>query len=104
VILDTREAEIRRTVVQSQPRQIGLETLSRKNPSQKKKKKKTGEVAQSVDPEFKPQCRKRKRIRKIGGVEGRTLDQQKLKRCSSQGLGGAQWHSAGLVPTRPCAH
>jgi hypothetical protein len=36
VILTTQEAEIRRTVVQSQPRQIVHETLSRKNTSQKK--------------------------------------------------------------------
>jgi hypothetical protein len=37
VILDIQEAEIRRIVIQSQPRQIVWETLSQKNPSQKKK-------------------------------------------------------------------
>jgi hypothetical protein len=36
VILATQEAEIRRTVVQSQPGKIVLETLSQKHPSQKK--------------------------------------------------------------------
>jgi hypothetical protein len=36
VILATQEAEIRRIVFQSQPGQIVKETLSRKNPSQKK--------------------------------------------------------------------
>jgi hypothetical protein len=36
IILVTWEAEIRRIAVQSQPRQIVLETLSHKKPSQKK--------------------------------------------------------------------
>jgi hypothetical protein len=36
IILATQEAEIRRIVVQSQSRQIVHETLSRKNPSQKR--------------------------------------------------------------------
>jgi hypothetical protein len=36
VILTTLEAEIRRTVVQSQPRQIVSEILSGKNPTQKR--------------------------------------------------------------------
>jgi hypothetical protein len=35
VILSTQEAEIRRIMVQSQPRQIACETLSQKKPSQK---------------------------------------------------------------------
>jgi hypothetical protein len=35
LILATQEAEIRKIVVQSQPRQIVHETLSRKYPSQK---------------------------------------------------------------------
>jgi hypothetical protein len=61
VLLATQEAETRRIEVQSQPGQIVLETLFRKkNPSQKR----TGEVAQGVSPEFKPQYRKkRKEIR-----------------------------------------
>jgi hypothetical protein len=45
-------------VVQSQPRQIICETLSRKNPSQKR----TGGVVQGVGPEFKPQYCKKKKI------------------------------------------
>jgi hypothetical protein len=36
VILATQKAEIRKITVQSQPRQIVLETLSQKNPSQKR--------------------------------------------------------------------
>jgi hypothetical protein len=38
VILATQEADIKRMVVQSQPRQTVCESLSGKNPSQKKKK------------------------------------------------------------------
>jgi hypothetical protein len=37
-------------MVQSLPGEIVLETLSQKNPSQKR----TGGVSQGVDPEFKP--------------------------------------------------
>jgi hypothetical protein len=36
IILTTKEPEIRRIVVRSQPGQIVLKTLSQKNPSQKK--------------------------------------------------------------------
>jgi hypothetical protein len=46
-----QEAEIRRIMVQSQSEQIIHETLSRKNPAQKR----AGGVVQGVDPEFKPQ-------------------------------------------------
>jgi hypothetical protein len=57
-ILAIQEAEIRRIVVQSQPRQIVHSTLSWKNPSQKS----AGEVAQGVGPEFRPKyCKKRKK-------------------------------------------
>jgi hypothetical protein len=57
VILATQEAEIRRIIVWSQPKQIAGEILSRKNPSLKK----AGGAAQSVGPEFKSQtCQKRK--------------------------------------------
>jgi hypothetical protein len=57
-ILATQEAEIRRIEVRSQPRQVVPETLSLKNPSQKK----ASGVAQGVDPEFKPQhCKKKKK-------------------------------------------
>jgi hypothetical protein len=55
-ILATQKAEIRRIMVQSQPRQIVCETLSQKNPSQKM----AGGEAQGVGPEFKPQYSKNK--------------------------------------------
>jgi hypothetical protein len=51
IILATQGAEIRRISVQSQPRQIVCETLSQKNPSQKR----VGGVVRGVGPEFKPQ-------------------------------------------------
>jgi hypothetical protein len=50
IILATQEAEIRRIVVQSQPRQIVRETLFQKYPSQKR----AGGVAQGEGPELKP--------------------------------------------------
>jgi hypothetical protein len=54
VILATQEAEIRRIGIRGQPRQIVCETLSGKNPLQKR----TGGMAKGVSPEFKPQyCR-----------------------------------------------
>jgi hypothetical protein len=60
-MLATQEADIRRIKVQSQPGQIVL-----KPPSWKKKKtqkKRTGGVAEGVDPEFKPQyCKKKKKF------------------------------------------
>jgi hypothetical protein len=56
-ILAAQEAEIRRTEVQSQPRQIVLKTLSQKNPSQKR----AGGVAQGLGPEFKPQYHQKKK-------------------------------------------
>jgi hypothetical protein len=43
--------------VQSQPGQVVLETLSQKNPSQKR----VGRVAQGVGLEFKPQNQKKKK-------------------------------------------
>jgi hypothetical protein len=58
IILATQEAEIRRLVARSQHRQIVCETLSRKNPSQKR----ASGVAQGIGPEFKPQNHKKKRI------------------------------------------
>jgi hypothetical protein len=51
------EAEIRRTVVASEPRQVVLKTLSQKNPTQKR----AGGVAQGVGPEFKLQHAKKKK-------------------------------------------
>jgi hypothetical protein len=53
VILATQEAEIR-IMVWSQPGQIVCKTLT-----QKKSQKRTGGVAQSVGPEFKPQYHKK---------------------------------------------
>jgi hypothetical protein len=55
VILATQEAEIRRILVQSQSGEIVQETLSGKNPSQKR----AGGVVQSVGLEFKPQYHKK---------------------------------------------
>jgi hypothetical protein len=51
VILAMQEAEIRKIVVQSQPRETILETLVQKNPSHKR----GGGVTQPVGLEFKPQ-------------------------------------------------
>jgi hypothetical protein len=51
VTLATEEAEISGITVQSQPWQIVRKAFSQNNPSQKR----TGGVAQGVDPEFKPQ-------------------------------------------------
>jgi hypothetical protein len=54
IILATQVAEIRRIMVQSQPRQILRETLSQKSLTQKR----AGGVAQGVGPEFKCQYQK----------------------------------------------
>jgi hypothetical protein len=59
LILATQWAEIRRIAVQSQPPEIVLKTMSRKNPSQKM----AGGVVQIVGPEFKPQYRGEKKCR-----------------------------------------
>jgi hypothetical protein len=48
-------------VVQSQSRQTVRETVSRKNPSQKR----AGGVAQGVGPEFKLQYHKKKKKKKV---------------------------------------
>jgi hypothetical protein len=55
VIPATLEAEIRRIMVQSQPRQIVHKTLSQKYPTQNR----AGGVAQSIGPQFKPQYQKK---------------------------------------------
>jgi hypothetical protein len=55
-ILATQEAEIKRIEIPSQPRQTVQETLSQKNPSQKR----AGEVAQGIGSEFKFQHHKNK--------------------------------------------
>jgi 2-iminoacetate synthase ThiH len=66
IILAMQETEIRRIMAQGQPRQIVLETLSRKNPSQKS----TGGVTQVVGPEFKPEyCKKKKKKKSRAGNE-----------------------------------
>jgi hypothetical protein len=64
VIPATQEAEIRKSVVWSQPRQIVCQTLSQKNLSCTKKGRSAGGVAQGVDPEFKSQVWKK--IRPFG--------------------------------------
>jgi hypothetical protein len=56
VILATQEAEIRRIVFQSQPRQIVCKTLSRKI-----HKNRAGRAAQSEGPEFNPSITKGKK-------------------------------------------
>jgi hypothetical protein len=57
VILATWEAEISRTTVRNEPRQLVCRTLSQKNTSQKKKR--AGGVAQGIGPEFKLQYHKK---------------------------------------------
>jgi hypothetical protein len=74
VILATQQAEIRRLVVQSQPRQIVPETLGRKNPSQKR----TGGMAQGIGPEFKPSTTKKKKKEE---EEELKTEKQKLLKC-----------------------
>jgi hypothetical protein len=49
VIRATQEAEIRRIEVQNQLEQIVQETLSQKNPSQKR----AGRMVQGIDPQYK---------------------------------------------------
>jgi hypothetical protein len=48
-------------MIQSQPGQIVHETLSQKNPPQKKKNR-AGGVAEGEGPEFKPQNYQKKRV------------------------------------------
>jgi hypothetical protein len=57
VILATREAEIRRIAVGSQPGQIVRKTLFQKKPSTHKKRAEG--VAQGVDLVFKPQYKRK---------------------------------------------
>jgi hypothetical protein len=57
IILPTHEEEIRRIMIQSQPRQIVPETLSRKTLN----KNRAGGVAQGEGLEFKPQYLKKKK-------------------------------------------
>jgi hypothetical protein len=57
IILPTKEAEIRKIMVQSQSRQVVHKTLSQKSLY----KIRAGGVAQGEGPEFKPQnCKKKK--------------------------------------------
>jgi hypothetical protein len=62
IILATQEAELRRITVQSHPGQIVHETLSQKNPPQKRR---ASEMAQGKGPEFKPQYHKKKKKNRI---------------------------------------
>jgi hypothetical protein len=71
VILATQEEELR-IVVQSQPGQIVLETLSQKKTHHKKR---TGRVAQGKGPEFKPQYHKKKKK----GIQGPERSKDFLK-------------------------
>jgi hypothetical protein len=57
VILEMQEAEIRRIIVRSQPRQIVRTYLKKPNTK--------GRVAQDVGPEFKPQYQKKKKKKVI---------------------------------------
>jgi hypothetical protein len=66
VILASQKAEIRRIEVQSQLGQIVHETLSRKNPSQKRAYR----AAQGVDFEFKSQYCEKKKKRKRKSMNG----------------------------------
>jgi hypothetical protein len=59
VILATKEAEIRRVKAQSQPVKIVHQTLSRKNPTQKR----TVGAAQGVGPKFNHQYWEKKKAK-----------------------------------------
>jgi hypothetical protein len=63
IILATQETEIGRIAIRSQSRKIVCKTISQKNLSQKR----TGGVAQGVDPEFKPQYHKKRKLRHTRG-------------------------------------
>jgi hypothetical protein len=63
IILATQETEIRRIVVQSQPRLIVQKTLSGKKPSTKKG---LGGMPQGGGPEFKPQYHTYKTVPNLG--------------------------------------
>jgi hypothetical protein len=89
VILATQEAEIRRITFQSQPRQIVCETLSQKNPSQKR----AGGVAQGGGREFKPITEtkqtktnlvspKKKKKKELGGTEPQRHDEYSICRST----------------------
>jgi hypothetical protein len=67
VILAIQEAEIKMIETWSQPGQIVCETLSWKNPSQKR----AGGVTQGVGSEFKPQQHKKRKKIKTSFVEKR---------------------------------
>jgi hypothetical protein len=58
VILAAQEVEMRRIIVQSQLRQIVRETVSQKNPSQKKR---AGGMAQGVVLSSNPSTEKKKK-------------------------------------------
>jgi hypothetical protein len=62
VILATQEAEIRRIEVQSQPWANSFRAPILKKPFTKR----AGGVAQGVNPEFKPQYRKKKKSVNLG--------------------------------------
>jgi hypothetical protein len=71
VIIAIQEAEIRKIMVQSQPRQIVRKTISRKYPTQKR----TGGVTPGVGPEFKLQyCKKGEESLKLYYKKGYLFD------------------------------
>jgi hypothetical protein len=60
VVLATQEADIRRIAVLGQPGQTVHETLSLKNPSEKR----AGGMAQGAGPKFKPSFQQKKKKEK----------------------------------------
>jgi hypothetical protein len=74
IILATQEAEIKRTAVQSQPREIVHKTLFRKKKSQKR----AGKVAQGIDPELKPQYHRKKKPQNCRGGATLSWDSSQL--------------------------
>jgi hypothetical protein len=100
IILAIQEAEIRRIVVQSQPRQTVCKTLSRKTLH----KNRAGGVTHGEGPEFKPQhCTKKE---KRDGTKARPKDSRSnIKSYSSRsGTWDTGWHdmkSKGLGQPHP---
>jgi hypothetical protein len=82
VIVATEEAESRKIVVQSQPRQIGQETLFRKYPSQKR----AGRVAEGLSPEFKSSTAKKKKEKKNVNLFHRSISRNMKKAALLTGV------------------
>jgi hypothetical protein len=86
VILATQEAEIRKIVVGSQPKQIVHKTLSQKYPS----KQRAGGVAQAAGSEFKPQHHKKKKRKE---KKKKNLKSEMWNREAKRKA--IQWHTVG---------